>query len=62
MTSKKDRQSIQKSKKLIKQQVEETKKLDLGLDADRSSEPQKQQKSIFNGFLNKEELPPLDDK
>lgn len=62
MTSKKDKEAIKNSKRLMEEQVEETKKIDLGLDADRSSEPQHQRKSIFDGFIDKEELPPLDGK
>lgn len=62
MTSRKDKQSIKKSKKLIEDQVEETKKLDLGLDADKSSRYYPQSKSAFDGFINENDLPPLDDK
>ena len=62
MTSEKDKQSIEKGKRLIKEQVEATKKLDLGLDADASSNPKQQPKSSFDGFISKNHLSSLDDK
>ncbi len=62
MTTDKDKQAIEKSKKLIEQQIEETKKLDLGLDADGSSKPNRKSKSTFDGFLNRENLSSLDGK
>ena len=62
MTNEKDKQAIEKSKKLIEEQIEATKKLDLGLDADGSSKHKHQPKSIFNGFINNEEGSSLDNK
>lgn len=42
MMSKKDKISVQEAKKRIDEQIEETKKLDLGLDADGSSDKRKE--------------------
>lgn len=57
-----DQKDIEKAKQLIDKQVEETKKLNLGLDADRSSKKSAQNKSKFDGFINNNDLPPLDEK
>lgn len=62
MMSKKDKISLEEAKKRINEQIEETKKLDLGLDADGSSDKNKEKKSPFDGFINLIDQPRLDDK
>nr|WP_294894738.1 hypothetical protein [uncultured Pedobacter sp.] len=62
MITDKDKDDIQKGKKLIEEQVEETKKLDLGLDADGSSKGSQEPNSKFDGFINENDLPRLGDK
>lgn len=62
MINENDKDSIQKGKKLIKEQIEATKKLDLGLDADASSNPDQKPKSSFDGFISESRPSSLDDK
>lgn len=62
MISKKDKEAIQKNKKLIEEQVAATKKLDLGLDADQSSQQSPEASSSFDGFIKDVEPSPLEDK
>lgn len=62
MMSKKDKISVQEAKKRINEQIEETKKLDLGLDADGSSAKNQEKRSPFDGFINLIDQPHLDDK
>ncbi len=62
MISKQDKLDIEKSKKLKEEQIEETKKLDLGLDADGSSQPAQQSESMFAGFTDPKEPPTLEGK
>lgn len=62
MTNEKDKMDIQNAKKRIEEQVESTKKIDLGLDADGSSAELYQPKSKFDDFINPVDLPPLEDK
>ncbi|MFC5284342.1 hypothetical protein [Pedobacter alpinus] len=63
MVNKKDKLDIEKAKQLIKEQVKATKKLNLGLDADASSSSEKPWiKSKFDGFINDDDLPPLNYK
>ena len=62
MKNLKDQKTIEKSKELIKEQIEKTKKVDLGLDADSSSDYNYQSKSMFDGFIYEADLSPLDYK
>lgn len=62
MKNLKDTQSVEESKELTKEQVEATKKIDLGLDADSSSDYSHQFKSMFDGFIYDADLSPLDYK
>ncbi|HET8829756.1 MAG TPA: hypothetical protein VFM79_10460 [Pelobium sp.] len=62
METNNDQKDIEKAKQLINEQVEETKKLNLGLDADGSTKNSAQRKSKFDGFINNNDLPPLDEK
>ena len=62
MEEEKDKLDIQKAKKLIEEQVEDTKKLDLGLDADGSSKRSVKPASKFSGFIDQESLSRLDTK
>lgn len=59
MRREKDTIAMLNSKKLIHQQIEDTKKLNLGLDADSSSKYYHKSTSRFSGFINQENLPPL---
>ncbi|HEX7367254.1 MAG TPA: hypothetical protein VF273_09165 [Pelobium sp.] len=62
MITKKDQKDIQKARELIKQQIEDTKKLDLGLDADGSSIRDSKTRTKFEGFINQNEIPRMEDK
>ncbi len=62
MITEKDKHAIQESKKQIEEQIEATKKLDLGLDADASSDSKQQPKSSFDGFISENHPSSLDDK
>ena len=62
MTNEKDKIDIQNAKKRIEEQIEATKKQDLGLDADGSSQSHQPSKSLFNGFINPDDSSSLDGK
>ncbi len=62
MRREKDTIAILNSKRLIQEQIEDTKKLNLGLDADSSSKSYRESTSRFYGFINQNDLSPLDVK
>lgn len=62
MLNKKDQSNIKKAKEQIKAQLKETEKLNLGLDADQSSEKKPLKHSKFDAFLNPDEPSSLEGK
>ncbi len=62
MKTEKDKKAIQKGENLIEEQVQNTKKLNLGLDADSSSKHHHRSNSKFDGFINPKEPSRLDEK
>lgn len=63
MRHEKDMIDMFNQKKQIQEQVEATKKLNLGLDADSSSNRNRRESiSRFSGFINPKEISRLDEK